>query len=148
VHRRAHVQVDDSQVAEQLSLGERAAGTDARVDRGRGQWPSNGKYLLVEVLDPVVCSEVHLYGVDGGAQRLEIPCGIGDAGVFGVDDQVEVVLGELLGQFLTDAAGGAGDQSRWSLLVVDHDRAPSFVRANRMPPIVSANPSRIDGYRR
>ena len=62
----------------------------------------------MKLLDPLGRGEVDLHGLHLGAEALQLGRGGGQRGVLGGDDQVEVVLGELLGQLEADAAGGTG----------------------------------------
>ena len=58
----------------------------------------------------MVVAQVRLHLVDGRAAAAELLRGGAEAGVLGVDDQIEPVVDELTGELETDAAGGTGDE--------------------------------------
>src|SRR4051812_190168 len=111
------VEIDDPQLVVQRRVGgERAARADAGVERGGGQWPSLRTHAGVELIDAAVAREVDLDGLHGGAEPLELGRGGTDVVVLRGDDEVEAVLGELLGELPADPAGGPGDKGEWACL--------------------------------
>ena len=112
MHGRAAVDVDDVELLLEVDLHEGAAGADAGVQGGRVEPPPGLLDPPPQLLDPVGRREVHADGLD---PRAPSDCSSATAAVeplvLGGDDQVEAVLGALLGELPADAARGPGDES-------------------------------------
>lgn len=99
LHRRADVQVDDLQLLTEVGIGrERAAGADSGVQGSRVQRSRGRPHETVQSLHALFGPEVDPQGVDVRAGGLQITGRGRQLGVFGGDDQVKSVVGELLGK--------------------------------------------------
>ena len=141
----AAVEVDDLElVGQRRAADERAARATARVERQGGDRPAERPDRGGQPLHAGGGGEVGLHGLDRGAALRELAGGGRDLAVFGGDHQVEVVLGELLGQLEADAARGAGHDGQG----LDGGRSHVVALPGRRPgdarrTVSAAVPSRI-----
>ena len=119
---------------------------DAGVEGERVDGPPRPLDAGVEGLDAVVGGEVGADRVDARAERLDLAGGAIELGVLGAEDEVEPVLGELLGELEADAAGAAGDDGEGARGFHDEggrESGKNQSRAAGWPSVVGTSPVSI-----
>jgi hypothetical protein len=101
-----------SLLVRQRHVQERAAVADTGVERDRGHIPAGGRDRLQQPLDAAKGGQVGPHRLDVRPGRGEIVDGGHQLAVFGGDDHVEAVGGELTGQLTADTARCAGDDGK------------------------------------
>ena len=110
VDRGNHVEMNQVYLLFQVGFGgETAPHADPGIQRNRGHGATGGTNDIVKRVYTVAGSQVRLYGLDLRAQPFEVGCGFGEGYAVGSDDQIEPILGKLLGEFKANSAGSTSD---------------------------------------
>src|SRR5947199_7987554 len=110
----ANVQVDQLELLRQIGIaGELAALADAGVQGERIDGPAGSLDVVIELLHALGAGEIRLDNLNVGLLVADLPLGCAQV-VLGVDEQIEAVLGEDLGELVPDAARGTRDDCKWS----------------------------------